>query len=137
MSHLTDWQVGDGDLHLHFEHDFAQWWWGDVAREGKRVYEETMNVAVEPESILDDILHAVAAQAASGAFSAVAAALGVEPKYLESALSDWYEEQEHARPPVGPEGLMRAVAREKKYWEEYERSLVCEFDENRTGGANS
>lgn len=104
----TDEDVGD-TLHRHFG-EFGRWEWLDVNAEGLRVWNLMFEEAAETFSPIDDLISAVAGQAASGAYAAMAAALGVRADALELAVAEWSEKQDCPPPPAGPEGLMLKVA---------------------------
>ena len=87
-----------GDAVQHQMRDFGRWDWVEVAEEGRRLWNRINDQEAEQDSPVAAVLDAVAAQAAHGAFAAVAAALGVPAAALEVAVARWYENQD--QPPV-------------------------------------
>lgn len=65
MSHLSDWQSDDGDLHLHFEFDFRQWWWDEIAKEGTRIYGTEAQCQVQDDSPIDEMFPSAPARSRS------------------------------------------------------------------------
>jgi hypothetical protein len=92
------WEDQDSDLLsdglvLHFKnHD--RWFWRDIAAEGLHVYNMMFEENAEKHSPLDSLLSSVAAAAAHGVFSAIAAAIGVKSSDVECAVSRWYDDQD-------------------------------------------
>jgi hypothetical protein len=95
-------------LVLHFKnHD--RWYWRDVADEGVRVYNIMFNENAERHSPLDSLIANIAASAASGVFTAIAAAMGVKTSALECAVSRWYDGQDMATPAIGLDRLRQML----------------------------
>lgn len=106
------------DLHRHFE-AFGEWDWLDVSDEARRVFNLMFpglyeQGPVEEFSPIDGVWTAAAAQAAHGAFAAVAAALGVDARALEAAVQPWYEAGPHntAPPPISAQAFVALVQEE-------------------------
>ncbi len=121
MSKVTEtlvllWENQDSDLLsdslvLHFKnHD--RWLWRDVADEGLRVYNMMFEETAEMQSPLGSLIANVAASAADGVFSAIAAALGVKSSGLECAVSRWYDDQDIATPAIGLERLHQMLPKD-------------------------
>ena len=118
MSNVTEalvlhWENQDSELLfdalvLHFKnHD--RWFWKEVADEGLRIYNVMSGQNAERYSALDALLANVAGSAASGVFAAIAAAMGVKSSDLECAVSQWYDCQDVATPPIGLERLRQML----------------------------
>ena len=101
--------VTDDDMHRHMR-DFGRWDWCEIADEGRRIYGVMFGEEVESGSAVDAIIGGVSAQAADGAWAAVAAALGVDAEDVRMAVADWYEKQDATPPPVSPDRFMELIA---------------------------
>jgi hypothetical protein len=105
-------------LYSHFT-DFGRWDWCEIVDETRRVWNLMFDQTVEPDSPMDAVWAAAAAQASRGTLTAVAAALGVEPFALERALSPWLDHQDSHPPPITAERLLglceeAVIARRKR-----------------------
>jgi len=108
---LRDWEnrgLWADDFHKHFA-GFDRWDWIDVSRESIRVYNVMFDEEIEEFSPLEGIIEATAAQAQSGAFSMMAAAIGVNAQDLRSAIFEYSEDQDNLPPPISIEKLMDLV----------------------------
>ena len=105
---LAEWATNDrdtgNDLHVYFEDTFGRWDWLEVYEEGVRIGNLMFDEEVEIESPRADIMAAVAAQSAQGAFAFVAACLGVDADDLMFAAMEC--SQDDMTPPIGAEALM-------------------------------
>ncbi|NJO12290.1 MAG: hypothetical protein HC872_01130 [Gammaproteobacteria bacterium] len=99
--------LSDG-LGLHFK-NHGRWFWKDVADEGLRIYEMLLGPHTEKVAALEPLMTSVAAAAAEGVFSAIAAAIGVKSSALECAVSRWYDDQDVATPAIGLERLRQML----------------------------
>ena len=94
---LLDWKSGKTDTYENAMGYFAQfesWNDGEIAEEGIRLLNVMFDLDIEQYSPIHDVIMAVAAQSANGAFSAVAQMLGVEVDDLKKAVSYWYDHKE-------------------------------------------
>ena len=118
MSNVTEtlvqlWENQDSDLlsdslALHFKNHDRRFW-RDVAAEGLRIYNMMFAENAEQHSALDSFIASVAAAAADGVFSAIAAAIGVKSADVECAVSRWYDDQDTAIPSIGLERLQQML----------------------------
>ena len=115
---LKDWQneardSGD-DLHHHFS-EYGRWDWCEISDEARRVWNLMFDEDIDDDSPKDGVWTAAAAQAAEGAFSTVAAALGVDAKAFQMAIAPWYENQDEPPPAVTAERLIE-LCNEESAW---------------------
>jgi len=121
---LADWQntaYYDNDLHLYFEDTYGRWNWTEIYREGVSVCNLMFDYEIEEDSPLESVFAAVAAQAAYGAFSAVAQAIGTDRHYLMGAIEDYYENKDESLPALGYDGLRSAIEEEQKMSDDFEK----------------
>lgn len=116
---LADWDnvkkdIGD-DLIVYFQYTYGKWDWCEIYREGLSIWELMFNEKIDVFSPAGEVIAAVAAQAMHGAFSAVAAAIGIKEDELLHAVDEWYEGQDHLPPPVGYDGLKAKVEESRKW----------------------
>ncbi len=118
---IENWETSDtdmlDDICIHFD-EVNVWDWCDVADEGLRIW----NIAfpewsAEPNSPVDAILTGVAATAAKGAYSFVAACLGVNARSLELVVAHWSEYQ------LSPEELMHLCKEHDKWLENHDYEI--------------
>ena len=117
MESLADWDNRksiEDELHYYFEDTYGGWDWCDIYREALKVWKVMFDEEIEDSSAVAAIFAAVAAQSAYGAFAAVAAAIGLDAKGLEAAVSDWYENQDDLPKPVSCEELNEKVKEETR-----------------------
>lgn len=106
----VDYDVVDA-LHTHMT-DWDRWHWCDIADEARRVWNLMFCDTVEKDSAMDAVWTAAAAQAADGAFAAVAAALGVDRFALREAVEPWLYAQDSPPPPITPQRLLEMCGHE-------------------------
>ena len=145
MSNVTEtlvlhWENGDPDLLsdglvLHFK-NHGRWFWKDVADEGLRLYHMMLGAHAEQSATLGSLIANVAAAAAEGVFSAIAAAIGVKSSALECAVSRWYDGQDVATPAIGLARLRQMLPKNAEpSWEHvvlgrlYHERIVHDFQE--------
>lgn len=83
-------ELWENDLYVHFG-AFGFRDWTDVSLEGRRVYGVMFDMSVEPESPIDDLLSAVAAESFDAAILSVAEMLGCRPDALRCVVASWSE----------------------------------------------
>jgi hypothetical protein len=115
---LLDWDNEErdicNDLHEHFA-AFGRWDYTEVADEARRVWNLMFDADIEKGSPSNGVFSACAAQASHGAFSSVAAALGVDVMALKCVVEEWYEKQDKLPPPVSKDRFMTLLT-EMKAW---------------------
>ena len=109
------------DIHTHFESTNLRDWC-DIGNEARRIYNLMFAFAeeyvVEDGSPLDGVWTGAAAQAAHGVWAAVADALGLNKRVLESVLEDWYFINDSVPPPMTIDEFMQRYKSEEKAWKE-------------------
>ena len=116
---LWTWHDGgdiSNDIHVYFEMANPRDW-VDVSDAACDVWKAMFDEEIEEYSPIDAIFSGIAAQAAHGAWSAVADAFGLERQYVELVLARWYEDKENLPAPISPEEFIRLYEEEKKSWE--------------------
>jgi len=104
----------EGDLYTYFEDTFGKWNWPDIGREGVSVFNLIHGSdADEDDSIIAGVFSAVAAQSYVGAIKAMAAATGIDVSTIESALSDWYENEDELPLPIGANEFANLLLKEQ------------------------
>lgn len=90
------------DPRLCFEEEFHGYWdreydgglcWTAIADEGRTLWNETFGAVggyAQKNSALDHFIHGIAAEAAHGAFTAVARAVGLDVREVEAACEQFY-----------------------------------------------
>ena len=123
IEEIKNWDAEDADdtsdlLHRYFGATNLRDWCA-VADEGLRVHKLMFNEEVQQYSPLDALISAVAAQSAHGVYAALAAALGLEVKYLQFVLASWDELEPHDPDPpaISIEEFMQRYKQEKAEWE--------------------
>lgn len=91
--------ITDDELFCHFGASTQLNDWVAVGDEGLRVLSLCTDVEMHEGTLMDDLLSAVAAQAARTAYTAVALALGLDPIAVEAAANPW--EEDPALPSIG------------------------------------
>ncbi len=86
--------------------EHGRWQWCEIANEARRVWNLMFSDTVEKDSAMDAVWTAAAAQAADGAYAAVAAALGVDCIALRDAVEPWLLKQDSPPPPISPQRLL-------------------------------
>lgn len=78
------------------EHNFSagRWHWPEIVEKKTQSLEKLLKLTVEDGSVLDEILTSVALESREGAYSAVAAALGVDRRALQAVSLNWEENQD-------------------------------------------
>lgn len=97
------------ELFRHFEETHARWDWCEIGDEAVRVHTLATDEPVDDFSFLYGMYNAVAAQAAEGAFAAVAATLGLDAKQLSTVVATWYENKDELPPPISYRTLIRRM----------------------------
>ena len=123
IEEVKNWDAKDADdtgnlLHRYFRATELRDWCA-VADEGLRVHKWMFNEEVQQYSPLDSHISAVAAQSAHGVYAALAAALGLEVKYLQFVLAAWDEldPADPDPPPISIKEFMQRYKKEKAEWE--------------------
>ena len=101
-----------GDILHDYMIDYGRWHWCDIADEARRVWNLMFCDWVEKDSAMDAVWTAAAAQAADGAYAAVAAALGVDRFALREAVEPWLYAQDNPPPPISPQRLLEMCGHE-------------------------
>ena len=101
-----------GDALHEYMIDYGRWHWCDIADEARRVWNLMFFDTVEKDSAMDAVWTAAAAQAADGAYAAVAAALGVDCFALREAVEPWLYAQDSPPPPISPQRLLELCGHE-------------------------
>lgn len=112
--YLADWESDEEFdpevLHLYFEETYGRWYWPEIYTEGISVFKLMFDEEFDDYSPMGVVFAAVGAQAADGAFSAVAAAIGTTTQKLRCAVAPWYENQDELPPPIGCSGIQKEVS---------------------------
>lgn len=116
-----DYEEDLGDLlHVYFEATKMRDW-VDIANEARDLWKFLFKEEVEMYSPIDELLSAVAAQAAEGIYAAVASALDLNPKYLRYVIAPWEEDikgNDAVPAPITFTELKKRLKQEQKEWEE-------------------
>ena len=94
--------------------DFGRWPYEEIADEARRVWNLMFHDQVQKGSAMDAVWTAAAAQAADGAYAAVASAIGVEGYGLREAVEPWLLNQDSPPSPISPQELFEL----SKAWSE-------------------
>lgn len=77
-----------------------RWHWPEIVEKRKNALETLSGFLIEDGSVLDAVLSIVALESRDGAYSTVAAALGIDSQALQAVLLSWEENQDMPPPPV-------------------------------------
>ena len=117
---LANWDDEDSnneDMYYdHFEKSNL-WDWCDIANEGRSVWNQMFQGDLEADSPIDCIFSAIAAQAAHGAFAAIAEMFGVKCDDIESIVAYWYENQNNTPPALKIGNKFNKYIKEVKTYE--------------------
>jgi hypothetical protein len=100
------------DMHVHFG-DFVAHKpgvdWVDVAKEGLRIYDALTRYS-DPNSAMDELMHAVAAGGEAAMAARLARILGEDPSVIEAVL-EWDDNDQR----TGMDGLTSLIAETKAF----------------------
>jgi hypothetical protein len=126
---VEDDEIDLGDaLHIYFEMVGLREWC-EVREEARRVAVRMYEGEFEEYCPIDNLLGATAAQAADGVWQTVAEAFGLDKRYVEFVLANWYEKEQgepSPEPPISWEEFMRRYEAEKVEWEPLAEKLMGE-----------
>ena len=105
----TDWYLPEL-IHEHMEQSGFRHW-VDVSTEADRAWGLMFGSRPDLDSPIDALFSGVAAQAAHGVLCAIAGALGVDPKHIDTALHSWYDPFAEPGPmrPLTPDQFMALI----------------------------
>lgn len=86
-----------------------RWHWPEIVELRKQCLEKFLKVAIEDGSILEEMLSSVALESRNGAYSAVAATLGLDSCALQAVSLLWEEKQDILPPPISFEELKTKI----------------------------
>ena len=114
--------VGDA-LHRYYEETRCPRDWTEINWQTIEIWNRAFNDDIQPESPAYGVIVSGIAAAAGGVWDTVADAFGLESRYVELVLAEWYEADadDGIPPPITWDEFMRRYEAEKAEWETDEK----------------